>query len=446
MFSAVSQAQEKAGAREQDETPRFVFGSYGRVRAASDLAGHSGRSTNIVSHGTRYDLGNYAELELRREENPAELELRIVATVATAGDFFHYDATFEDAFAVRNLFAEVRGAFVPGLTLWAGSRMVRGDDIYLLDFWPLDNLNLIGGGTSYEEGPIQLKLHAGLARPDDPFYLQRVEVPPPRGFEPVTLDLLDRPRAVAALKGTWWPLGRATARGMKLIGYGEGHHLPSGVREVDVDSLESLPSASGTAIVLQLGGYWDDPAAFSNLFLRCSFGLAAYDPLAGPELIGRLPPTDDASACQVGLSANLEYGPVALQAGAYYRRSRDPSANVRTGGLMDEGVIDVRPQVYFGQRAGLAFDASYQALEARTLDEATGEAVGGSVTKLALIPFYSPHGRGSYTRPHLQLTYALSLRDERAQRLYPEADRRSRSSHEHFLAIGAEWWFDSSSY
>ena len=25
--------------------------------------------------------------------------------------------------------------------IWAGSRMYRGDDIYLLDFWPLDNLN-----------------------------------------------------------------------------------------------------------------------------------------------------------------------------------------------------------------------------------------------------------------------------------------------------------------
>ena len=28
--------------------------------------------------------------------------------------------------------------------------MVRGDDIYLLDVWPLDNLNLVGAGASYQ--------------------------------------------------------------------------------------------------------------------------------------------------------------------------------------------------------------------------------------------------------------------------------------------------------
>jgi hypothetical protein len=435
-----------AGAQEDNDGGGFVFGSYGRVRAASDLQGHSGRSTNIVSHGTRYDLGNYAEFELRREDHPAELELRIVATLAVGGDLFHYDATFDDAIATRNLYAEVGGAFLPELTLWAGSRMVRGDDIYLLDWWPLDNLNLLGGGLTWARDPLEFKLHGGLARPSDPFYVQEVEATAPRGFDPVIVELLDRPRAVGALKGTFWTHGRKSTRGLKLIGYGEGHHVAEGTRQVDVASYEELPPTSGAALGLQLGGYWDEPRAFANVFFRCAFGLAAYDPLSGPALIGRLPPTNDASVCQTALSANVELGAFALQAGAYFQRTRDPSADVRTGGAVDEAAIDLRPHAWIGERAGVALDLSHQVVQARTLDDVTGEVVGGTVTKVALIPFYSPYGRGTYTRPHLQLTYAASFRDEGARRLYPVLDRRSREAVEHYLAIGAEWWFDSTSY
>lgn len=435
-----------AHAQEAARTGGFVFGSYGRVRAASDLDGHSGRSTNIVAHGTRYDLGNYAEFELRREDAPDELELRVVATLAVGGELFHHDATFDDSFAVRNLYAEVAGALLPELSLWAGSRMVRGDDVYLLDFWPLDNLNLIGGGGAWGRGPVELKLHGGLSRPRDPFYVQEVEATAPRGFDPAVVELLDRPRSVVAAKGSWWTLGREVTRGLKLIAYAEGHHLPQGTRQTEDAAYELLPAASGWVAGLQLGGWWDEPSAFSNLFLRCAFGVATYDPLSGPELIGRSPPTDDASACQIALSGNVELGAFALQAGAYLKRTHDPSATVRTGGAVDEGAISVRPHVWFGERAGLALDVSHQALQARTLDDVTGQVVGGSVSKLALIPFYSPYGRGTYTRPHLQLIYAASLRDEGARRLYPVLDRRSREEVEHFLAIGAEWWFDSTSY
>ncbi|HEY1536203.1 MAG TPA: hypothetical protein VGF76_19415, partial [Polyangiaceae bacterium] len=62
------------------------------------------------------------------------------------------------------------------------------------------------------------------------------------------------------------------------------------------------------------------------------------------------------------------------------------------------------------------------------------------------IPFYSPYGRGTYTRPQLQLIYALSVRNADAQHLYPDLDRRSGSNIEQFFAIGAEWWFNSTSY
>ena len=443
LLARVLPAQELG--KEQREAG-FSFGSYGRAGVASDLRGHSGSSTNIVSHGTRYDAGTYAELELRRDDYPQDLEVQTVATIAFAGNFFHYDGDIDEAVAVRNLYAEVRGAFAKPVSIWAGSRMVRGDDIYLLDFWPLDNLNLIGGGGAFELDSFRVEAELGLSRPNNAFYAQETPAEAPRGFEPAAVQRLDRQRAVAALKGTLWGMGRTAPRGFKLIGYTEGHHVPAGTREREDQSLEDLDATSGAALGLQLGGYLDQPRAFVNLFFRCAFGVAAYDWPSAPELVGDRPATSDASACLTALSANVELGPVAVQAGAYFRRLRDPSASVRTGGASDELALDVRPHAWFGQHAGLALDLSYQLLQTRTLDAETGELVQGSVTKLAAIPFYSPFGRGTYTRPHLQLIYALSLRDAGARGLYAELDRRSQQGVEHFLGIGAEWWFNSTSY
>jgi maltoporin len=202
---------------------------------------------------------------------------------------------------------------------------------------------------------------------------------------------------------------------------------------------------SGYVAGVELGGYLDAPQAFANLFFRCARGIAAYDPL---QTFGGLEPVagNDASDCRVALSANLELGAVALQLGAYLREFRDPSATATTGGKLEEGIVDARPYVWLGQRAGFAVDASYQALRTLAVNPSTGRLVGGAVGKFALIPFYSPYGRGTYTRPQLQLIYALSVRNDDAQRLYPDLDRRSSSSVEQFFAIGAEWWFNSTSY
>jgi maltoporin len=102
--------------------------------------------------------------------------------------------------------------------------------------------------------------------------------------------------------------------------------------------------------------------------------------------------------------------------------------------------------VWLGEHAGIAMELGYQGLDTTRLDERTGEPEGGGAWKVGIIPFLSPNGRGTYTRPHLRLIYALTARDEGAQALYPDADPRSRQGVEHFLGIGTEWWFDSSSY
>jgi hypothetical protein len=424
---------------------KFVFGSYGRIRAASDLRGHSGTRSSIVAFGPRNDLENYAELELRREDRIDRLELKIVATLALAGDFFHYDGEFQEHLAVRNLFADVNNVFIDGLSFWAGSRMVRGDDVYLLNFWPLDNLNLIGGGTRYAQGNLELALHGGLTRPNNPFYRQGIDVPPALGFTPVRYDILDRPRSVVAAKGSFFPLGKEPT-GLKASLYVEGHHLPDGRRRTETNETERLPSDEGFVVGAQLGGWLEKPRSFVNLFGRYATGIAVYDPLSTPMQVGTVTTAGGASEWRLALSSNFETGMLGLQLGGYLRGLRDEASSSLAGGKLLEGAVDVRPYLWFVDYAGLSLDAGYQALALSTLDDRTGEPVEGSVATFAAIPFISPYGKGTYTRPHLHLIYQVSLRDAGARRLYPESDRRSRESTEHFFAVGAEWWFDSTSY
>jgi maltoporin len=84
----------------------FHFGSYGRIVAASDLQGRTGRQSRIVTFAPRIDEDDtYAEIELRREDRLMGIDTRIVATVAYAGPLFHYDGDFSERIAIRNLFA-----------------------------------------------------------------------------------------------------------------------------------------------------------------------------------------------------------------------------------------------------------------------------------------------------------------------------------------------------
>lgn len=431
----------------------FSFGSYGRLVAASNLDGGLGRSTNIVAFGPRVDEDVYMELELRRNDAwSSGLRSRVVATVAFGGPFFHLDGSFDESVAIRNLYAAVDNALVDGLELWAGSRMWRGDDVYLLNFWPLDNINALGGGATYrwdagDRGPgFDVATVVGLTRLDDPFHRQVDGAIPVDGFLPEDVVVLDRPRTTVGLKATAYLFGRRAPTGMKLSLYGEGHFIPAGRREIEVGVTERLPRDGGYVVGGQVGAWMVERRAFVNVFFKWARGLGAYNPLGVPFREGRVQDTAYAREILLALSGNYEVGPFGLMVGGYYRNFRDADRSLFERTRLAEGAVDLRPHVWIGQHAGLSVDASYQAMQANQLDERTGQVVRGGVTKLALIPFYSPFGRGTYTRPHIRLIYALTLRDAGARRLYPEDDPRSQTRVEHFLGIGAEWWFDSSSY
>ena len=446
---AAEEEEDDDGEEDEDaHRGEFYFGSYGRIVAASDLDGRLGRQSRLTAWAPRVDEDDtYAELELRREDHFAGMDTQIVATVAFGGPLFHFDGEFDEVIAIRNLFAEVRHLLTPGLAVWAGSRMWRGDDVYLLNFWPLDNLNMVGGGARYALDDIgELSLAVGLSQPNDPFQRQEVLAPARVGFSPETVLFLDRPRLVTAGKLTWWPFGRFAGDGMKAILYGEGHYLPSGRREDEEGFIEQLPDDAGWVLGAQLGGYLTSTRTFANLFVRYARGLGAYDPLGVPFREGSVIQTGRAEEFRVALSANWEVDMFGLQLGAYYRWFRDADPNVFDRAALSEGAVNARPMLWFGRFVGLAVDVSYSGMATSAINETTGAPEGGHQFKLGVMPFVSPFGRGTYTRPHLRVIYSLTVRDDGARALYPALDPRSANNVEHFLGIGVEWWFSSSSY
>ncbi len=417
---------------------RLDVGSYGRVGLGLDLQGQLGRSTNIVAYGPRLLEQPYAELELRREDTFGPVGSRIVATVAFFPPFFHFNGSSAQHIALRNLYAE--GTFY-GLSLWAGSRMYRGDDAYLLDLRPLDDLNTVGGGARIDFGQgTSIAAHVGLQRLDQPTQYQAVLDDNPLGYGAVSVTRLDRPRLIASFKAKHQlSLGDF---GLQVALYGEGHQLPGGVRRDTTTGDETvLPAdwgvlAGGQVSVTQ-------PGRFLRVWARHAIGLAVYDPLSSPVTVANDRTTQGAHSTRVALALASDWGRFGLMAGAYFDLVRDAGVSQVSAQKYDEGAAVVRGQLSLHPNFGVATEASYQRRTYALLD-AQGRLRTGQVAQLGVMPFFSPFGEGVFARPQLRLVYALSLRDDGARSFYAAADPFSQRSVEHYLGLSVEWWFNAS--
>jgi hypothetical protein len=435
---------------------RFEFGSYGRIGIASDGRGGTGREANIVAHGTRIDEDPYAELELRREDTFVDaIKSKIVFTLALFPPFFHFTGDETQALAVRNLYAQ---ATYGSWTLWAGSRMYRGDDIYVLDWWPLDNQNTIGGGVGVklppETGDTTVAAHVGMNRLDNPYQYETVPSTTPFGLGETSVLQLDRPRIIETLKLTHLFRNSPTrryfgddAQGFKLILYGEVQEISAGVfKNVTTDIETAYPADSGWMVGSELAYWTGQRDTFVQLFLRYAHGLAAYDPLAVPTTFANNNTTGDAHETLVALGGNWERGMLGLLYGGYLRFFRDGDPSPTTTQKFDEGTLVLRPELFFGQHWGLALEGSFQAKRFAILDPETDQPLVASEWRGGVMPFFSPSGRGSYKRPQFRLIYAITSRNNAARELYPPGDVFSQRSIEHYIGLGVEWWFNSSSY
>ncbi len=431
----------------------FSFGSYGRVGVGIDAHGHEGYATNVVSHGSRLEEAPYVELDLYYGGHLGDGRWRAVIAPAFGGDLFHYNGTFASRFALRNAYVEAVDFGVKGFRAWVGSRMYRGDDVYLFDYWPLDNLNTVGAGLGYDRAGWDVALHGGLNRLDDPFQYQALTVPA-RGLGPPGQSVvLDRPRGVVSLKVTRYlgPPGRPW--GAKASLYGELHILPDGEQQFPSQMrTQQLPSDYGWVIGGQLGG-WLRPFTFANLFVRAAGGLAAYGELTPPISIDATRTTSAAREVVVALSTNWESRYLGVMFGAYFRKFSDAAGGNDNPNDYSEGIVATRPHLYLTKWLHVAVELSYQARQYGGFDPLLNRRLTPEVFRASLIPIISPTGPGTYSRPQIYLVATVSrLNDDaRAALFYPgdggtlnPPDVRYSVATAWYLGVGAEWWFQSS--
>lgn len=420
----------------------FQFGGYGRVGISSDLDGSHGKAHNVVSHGTRLEEPLYAEMDFRYRKTFGDLRLSIHTTLGFLDDFFHFTGKFESTMAIRNMYVEAENVWGENLSLWVGSRMYRGDDMYLFDFWPLDNLNTLGGGVGLRFGQTQLRLHGGASRLLDPYQIQIVRIAN-AGYGTTDTTFQDRQKAVASLKLTHeWP--QLTERlGAKAIFYSEAHYLPSGSLKEANDVVVPLPSDAGAVFGGQFGLWSRTDASFLNVFVRGATGLAAYGDLSVPFGLGADKRAAGAREFLFGVAANYESPRVGVMASSYLRYFH---ASFDTPNALGDGwefIAAVRPAIYVSKHFQQLFEVSYQQRRPNGLSPNTGTFLQPSAFQFAIMPTLSA-GQGSYTRPQIRAVYAVSALNEGARDLYPVGDVRRGQSVQHFLGVMAEWWFQGS--
>ncbi|HVV86319.1 MAG TPA: carbohydrate porin [Kofleriaceae bacterium] len=427
----------------------FRFGSYGRIAAATDLRGGRPERISIVAHGPRVVEPSYLELEFQYGfRAPSGVLLRTVTTVAYDDQLFHETGKFEAGPAIRNLFAEAQ--WRNGARAWVGSRMVRGDDLYLFDYWPLDDDNTVAAGGSLVKGKLTVEAHVGVNRLLDPFQFQEVDVAAPEQGA-TTIVQLNRQRMIGSTTIAYIVDGPARRHAMVKL-HAQLHGLPAGDRRRATDqSIEHLPDDWGTTLGLELGA-WTDPdddgrSRHLNLFARWSKGLAAYDELAPPTSFGTdLRTFPRASELVLGAGMHADAKPGNVVAALYARRFVDADPVERDPDDGWEYAIDARPLAKVRGDLHAGVDLSYQVRFPRGLDPLTGLAADPAVVQVAPMLVYSPMGPSAFARPQLRVVYRAAHLNDAALGLYAEEDPRRDHAWVHYLGVQAEWWFNSSSY
>ena len=444
-------------ADEADRAGRGLrFGSYGRIVAGTDLRGGKPESANVVAHGPRIIEPSYLELDFSFGfVTPRGMKIRPVVTLAFDATLFHDTGDFDAQPALRNVYLEAQAT--KKVTAWVGSRMYRGDDIYLFDYWPLDDLNTVGGGLMFrtserEDGggdALELATHAGVNRLNDAFQFQEITVPDPAQGATTALQL-DRQRMIVSGTGSYLLGGDPGQLSIKVKAHGEFHGLPSGTRERTDGTLEALPSDRGWLAGAQVSvfGLSKNPAHRNHLnaYMRYAKGLAAFDELAPPTSFGSELKTTRANELTFGAAGAWDHARGNVMFGALSRRFIDADTTSTDPDDGWEYALDIRPLAKVVRELYVGADLSYQARFPRGLNPNTLRAEDPAVFQIAPMLVYSPMGPSAYDRPQLRIVYRAAHLNEAARDLFVPDDRRHDREWTHFLGFQAEWWFNSSTY
>ncbi len=327
--------------------------------------------------------------------------------------------------------------------------MYRGDDIYLLDFWPLDNLNTVGGGARYDFTPnTYLAAHYGLSQPSSDFFTQSVTQPQPfNNPGAANVLVLNRQELEGSLKLSHIMRVGETG-GVKNVLYSEIHQLPAGCFQLQTQGQfeercpaisagwrapRSAPSpASATRTSTSSSATPGGLAAYGGTSPRPTSSRPDKTTIGARELVvalwlrqlrGRAP----SASCSARTSAIVPQRQPPTSTSRTSTRASSRSARTSSFGELGR---------HIGGR-GIVPDGSSSAAPSappptapRPASSARAALTPSLLAACGLLPFLTPARRRRLLAAHqIRLIYAISARNRDAKALYPQDDAFSIRTH-----------------
>lgn len=412
---------------------RFGLSSYGRVTVLVDEELDGAQPRSVIDFTPRLAKGSYQELHFFYRDVIAQLPIMVKTTVAFQEDLFHLNGQFDADFALREAYVEVEPT--PDLALWMGARMYRGDDIYLFDFWPLDDQNTVGaGGALRFLESHRIQLHVGFNRiiDESAFQFQTIEVPREDSVGVREAVFLDRYRMTTSL--TY--LLNVGSLGFKL--HSEVAYLPSGRRQVADEREEKLPNELGFLIGGQLG-YNFGPQSFARLFVTYAKGLSAFDELGIPFGFDNDFSLEDAYYIRVAAGGAFDSDIGGLHWGAYWQMFEDADG-FDDRDDREQVAFALRPLLYLGDYFRVGTELSMQWLWTDGVFDETGDEETAMITQLSFLVGLAA-GKGPYARPALYVLGGINWANEGARLELKRRRLEEPSGRAGVVGIYAEWWF-----
>lgn len=432
--------------KDQPARGEFVFGSFARLGVFTNQLGKEIQDVDVVSYIPRLQKRPYLELYLGYGKRFSFGEFNALVTPAIAGDPFHYSGQFRADFALRNAYLDVSNIGGYGFFVWAGSRMYRGDDVYLLDFWPLDNLNTLGGGLGWRYGGetfgyLELGAHLGLSRViGSNFFAQQILVSD-QTFGATEVVTNNRQRVIGSVKASYYrPVAKWFAFKLKL--YFEGHSIAEGAIEKRNDVTQVLPGDAGWVFGGQLSMFIPNTKNYLHFFVRHGESLGAYNALVVPFGLNIDGTTAGAKEDLVALSISTYFWDhLGVSLGGYYRGFQSARNDEFDASSTEELAATLRVNVAFLKFLEQSVEISLQRAYPKGINAEVLRQISPAVFKLSLMPtiMSSPENFPELT---VRLIYTYTTQSLDSQYLYVAEDARRLVRNYHFFGIQAEWLFE----
>jgi maltoporin len=424
---------------------------YGRMGLAWTLSGQliAGKSMNLGDKraiGGRLEEGDYLEPGLRvhllKGEQEGDTKVDVVADVeiysddgAIVSDLANGDVGLLHI-VPEQAYLQAQNLFVKDLTLWAGARLYRKNDIHIADYFYFDNLPSQGIGVMYKGLDTAVLINTGSS----PFFRTDLNAGMPA---PAAPEIVQRQRTMFVVQ-----YKQPIAEKHYVKGLGEFHLVPksgSGTR----DAPENVNPGDygwvlGAKLHLDLGR--DQFNDFSVRYGRsiangAASGRSTYDTFGAPAADGTYSGAYGVEIVEhfmwnIGTVVSLNgYATFHYDQGARDVKTRPPAG--ATPDNRTDFTVGVRPVGYLHKNFHLMGEATYQVRKDQGLKP-------GTALKLSLVPTIVPTGEpGFWARPHIRVIYTFGLYNQAAvdQLMSPYLQTVGPSKTAHFLGTRAEWWF-----